>query len=82
MGRRKNFRRHCRLRRADNVGELQPIDPAWRCHGMDNRTPIDEEAAEPDHRAKGKAKKKTKPSESSKEEDVLIAESDKGPLGA
>jgi hypothetical protein len=62
--------------------ELQPIDLAWRCHGMDNRTPIDEEAAEPDHRAKGKAKKKTKPSETSKGEDVLIAELDKGPLGA
>ena len=62
--------------------ESQLIDPAGRCHGMDNRTPIDEEAAELGRRAKGKAKKKTKPSESSKEEDVLIAELDKGPLGA
>jgi hypothetical protein len=49
---------------------------------MDNRTPIDEEAAELDSRAKGKVKKKTKPSQSSNEEDVLIAELDKGPLGA
>ena len=42
---------------------------------------LDEEAAELD-RANGKAKKKTKPSEPSKEEDALVAELDKGPLGA
>jgi hypothetical protein len=51
---------------------------------MDEHTPkeLDEEAAKLERRAKGKAKKKTRPSESSKEEDVLIAELDKGPLGA
>jgi hypothetical protein len=43
---------------------------------------LDEEAAELDGRAKGKAKQKTKPSESSKGEAALIAELDKGPLGA
>jgi hypothetical protein len=49
---------------------------------MDHSTPNDEEAAELGRRAKGKAKKKAKPSESSKEEDALIAELDKGPLEA
>ena len=49
---------------------------------MDNSTPNDEVAAELDRRAKGKAKMKTKPSESSKEDDALIAELDKGPLDA
>jgi hypothetical protein len=49
---------------------------------MDNSTPNDEEAAKLDRHAKGKAKKKTKPSEPIKEEAALIAELDKGPLGA
>jgi hypothetical protein len=49
---------------------------------MHNGTPNDEVAAKLDRRAKGKTKKKTKPSEPIKEEAALIAELDKGPLGA
>jgi hypothetical protein len=49
---------------------------------MDKGTPNDEKAAALGRRVKGNAKKKAKPRESSKEEDALIAELDKGPLEA
>ena len=51
---------------------------------MDDHTPkgLDEEAAKPERRANTKTKKKPKPSEPSKEEDALITELDKGPMGA
>jgi hypothetical protein len=43
---------------------------------------LEGEAAELERYAKGIAKEKTKLGESGKEDDVLIAELDKGPLGA
>ena len=51
---------------------------------MDDHTPkeLDEEAAKLERRANTKTKKKPKPSEPSKEEDALITELDKGPMGA
>jgi hypothetical protein len=69
------------LWRSDLFGGLKLIHPAGRCRGMDRSTLKDKNAAEL-RRAKGKAKKKPKPSESSKEQDALIAELDKGPLDA